>query len=141
MFNANTLLTASIFIFFIFTQAAMAKSDLVSLQLQQAVDANCDGIIDSPYSTNNNLSLLPKQCIMYKVTAKNTSQQTLKELVITGKIPPYTQLKEHSIFVYQDDKLELNVIYQDLNSAQINAKLTKLLPLKTITLFYSVRLE
>jgi len=122
-------------------QASYRKTGHLPIQLQQAKDANCDGIMDTPYATNKALSILPNQCVMYKITAKNNTKNLLNELTITGNIPIYTQLKTGSSVVYKNGKLQPNVTFHSLDSAQINARVIKLAPLKTITMFYSVRVN
>ena len=118
-------------------QAETSKS-AITLRLQQAVDANCDGISDSAFSSSSQLTILPQQCVNYKITAKNSSHQSLANIILTGKIPQYTQLKPNSIFVYENGKLRPVVAYQSNNSAQVKAELTTLAPLKTIEMTYSV---
>jgi hypothetical protein len=78
---------------------------------------------------------------MYKITVKNITTKNLSEVVIKGNIPPYTTLKEQSIFVYREGQLQTDIFFQYLNSAQINVKLTKLASFQTITIFYSVHVN
>ena len=130
-------------IFFLMSFAPLQASSVDSkkslkIQLYQAIDANCDGVIDHDYGFNKPLSVLPQQCVIYKIEAKNISSKNLSNLTITGNIPSYTQLKADSISVYKEGKLRSMVVYQSLDSTKINTKLVTLASLKTMTMFYSV---
>lgn len=133
----KNLIIAVLLMSFCTIQAVNSDSAMV-VQLQQAVDADCDGTSDSAFSSNSHFTILPQQCVLYKITAKNNSNQPLTNIILTGKIPQYTQLKPNSIFAYEKGKSRLVVAYQDTNSAQVQAELTTLEPLKTIVLTYSV---
>ncbi len=113
----------------------------LKIQLYQAIDANCDGVIDHNYVFNMPLSVLPQQCVIYKIEAQNISSNNLDNLMIKGNIPVYTQLKADSISVYKEGKLSPIFEYKSLDSRKINIKLATLAPLKTITVFYSVVLR
>ena len=121
-----------------YLQATASENQPLIIQLQQAVDTHCDDVIDTPYSANQPLSILPNQCVMYKIIVKNTSTKDLNEVAIKGNIPPYTTLRDNRISAYKGTELQTNIISHDLDSAQINVKLTKLSSFQTVTIFYSV---
>ena len=139
MLIIKTLLLIFLLMSFVPLQASSTETkNLLTLQLYQAIDANCDGVIDHDYVFNIHLSVLPQQCVMYKIRAQNTSAKKFSNLIITGNIPPYTHLKENSISVYKEGKLRSMLVYQSLDSTKINTKIATLASLKTITMFYSV---
>jgi hypothetical protein len=137
MLLLKTLVIAFLLIPFAPLQAAVSDP-AITVRLQQAVDANCDGIRDSAFSSSGLFTILPQQCVIYKISAHNFSSQSLSNILLTGKIPQYTQLKPNSIFVYKNGKLRSAAIYQSANSAQVKAKLTTLAPSETIDMIYSV---
>ncbi|MCK5809694.1 MAG: hypothetical protein KAH00_01330 [Cocleimonas sp.] len=133
----RTFIMMALFMLFSPIQAVSSESAL-SVRLQQAVDANCDGISDHPFSSDGPFIILPQQCVNYKITAENHSNQALSSIILTGKIPPYTQLKPNSLFVYEKGTSRPAVTSQSVNSAQVKAELTTLAPLKTMVMVYSV---
>ncbi len=139
MLIIKTLLVIFLLMSFAPLQAAFVDTKKsLKIQLYQAIDANCDGVIDYHYVFNKPLSVLPQQCVIYKIEAQNISSKNLTNLMITGNIPLYTQLKAESISVDKEGKLRPMVVYQSPDSRKINTKLATLAPLKTITMFYSV---
>lgn len=121
-----------------FASIQAASESALSVRLQQAVDANCDGISDNAFSLDNQFIILPQQCVIYKITAQNSSNQHLTHIILTGKIPQYTLLKPNSISVYENGKSRPAVAYQSSDSAQVKAELTTLAPFKSIVMTYSV---
>ena len=139
MLIIRTLLLVFLLMLFASLKASSFESkNALTLQLYQAIDANCDGVIDSPYVFNMRLSVSPQQCVMYKIRAQNISSKNLSSLIIAGNIPPYTQLRADSVSVYKEGKLRAEVIYKSFDSTKINTKLATLAPSKTVTMFYSV---
>lgn len=141
MFNINALFIIFFLTLFATSQAISREINPVIIQLQQAVDTHCNGVIDAPYSADQIVSVLPNQCVMYKITVKNSSNKNLSEVAIKGNIPPYTTFEKQSISAYKENQLQTDFIFQPLDSAQINVKLTKLASFQTITIFYSVRVN
>ena len=141
MFNINALFMTLFLILFALSQAKSSEIKPVIVLLQQAMDTDCKGVIDTPYSADQILSVLPNQCVMYKITVKNRTHKNLGEVSIKGNIPPYTRLEKQSIFAYKESQLPADFTFQILDSAQINVKLTKLASFQTITIFYSVRVN
>ncbi len=121
-----------------FASIQAASEPALSVRLQQAVDANCDGISDNAFSSDSQFIILPQQCVIYKITAQNHSNQHLTNIILTGKVPQYTKLKPNSISVYENGKLRPTVAYQSSDSAQVKAKLTTLAPFKSMVIIYSV---
>lgn len=123
-----------------FASIQAASESALSLRLQQAVDANCDGISDNAFlsKSSDQFIILPQQCVIYKITAQNSSNQQLTHIILTGKIPQYTLLKPNSISVYENGKSRPAVAYQSSDSAQVKAELTTLAPFKSIVMTYSV---
>jgi len=117
------------------------SSEKLNLLLQQSIDANCDGRVETPYSATPLLKVTPQQCVSYKISVKNISGETLNDVAISGKIPPDTQLLANSIHFYKNDELYLNSAFKAKYSALINSQRITLSPHKTITLFYSVRVN
>ena len=136
----RTFIITALFILFSPIQAVASEAAL-SVKLQQAVDANCDGISDNAFSSDRSFTALPQQCVNYKITAQNHSSQALSRIILTGKIPPYTQLKPNSLSAYEKGTSKSIVTYQSANSAQVKAELTTLAPFKTIVMVYSVRIN
>ena len=137
------LIIKTLFIVFLFaslttTLAISSASEGLNIQLQQAVDANCDGFNDQPYSRNKPLSILPQQCLMYKINIKNRSKETLYKLILKGKIPLNTQFKPKSLLVYKEDILQHERFVQVIDKENITIKLTALDSLKQLTLFYAI---
>lgn len=117
------------------------STEKLTLLLQQSVDSNCDGLLETPYTSELLLEVLPKQCVMYKILAKNISGETLHNIVINGAIPPHTQILFNRTRFYKNDELHRNRVFKAKHSAQINSKFTTLPPNHTITLLYSVRVD
>ncbi|HIO93529.1 MAG TPA: hypothetical protein EYG68_11915 [Leucothrix mucor] len=117
------------------------SADKLSILLQQAVDTNCDGIITTPYSSLPIQNVSPQQCVMYKISVKNISQEQLYNIVIHGNIPPNTQLLARSISFYKSDKLLVNNVAKSAYSAQINSQPITLSSQKIVTLLYSIRVN
>jgi hypothetical protein len=132
------LLITLLFLPFTLLNATTYPSESLTIQLQQALDVHCEGIHHTASFQTAPLSALPKQCVVYKITAYNKSAQTLHKLAITGNIPLYAQLKKNSVFVYKKGKKHLVNIFQAPDSAQINVKIPTLTPLGNITVFYSI---
>ena len=125
----------------LFISTPLFSTEKLSLLLQQSVDANCDGVLEAPYTSELRLKALPKQCIMYKVSAKNISEDILYNIVINGKTPLQTHVLFHRSHFYKNDELHQNSVFNAKRSAQLNSKVTTLLPNHTITLLYSVRVN
>ncbi|HFC92707.1 MAG TPA: hypothetical protein ENJ51_07830 [Leucothrix mucor] len=136
----KTFIIVALLMPFASIQAQAASESALSVRLQQAVDANCDGVSDNAFSSkpSSQFIILPQQCLIYKITAQNHSNQPLTNIILTGKIPQYTQLKPNSIFVYENEKLSPVVAYQSSDSPQVKAELTTLAPFKSIVIIYSV---
>ena len=117
------------------------SAEKLSLSLQQSVDTNCDGVLETAYTSDAVLKALPQQCVMYKISVKNISGETLHNIVINGKIPSHTQLLFNRSYFYKNDELYLNRVFNSKNSAKINSKPTTLLPNNTLTMLYSVRVN
>ncbi|MCK5897072.1 MAG: hypothetical protein KAG20_09710 [Cocleimonas sp.] len=141
MFSLKTLLITLFLISFTSSPATSSEIKSVSIQLQQTLNTHCNGVIDTPYSSKQLVSALPNQCVMYKIIVKNITTKNLSEIAIKGNIPPYTTLKKQSVFVYKEGRLHTDIVFQYLDSAQINVKLTKLASFQTITIFYSVHVN
>ncbi|MCK5895819.1 MAG: DUF11 domain-containing protein [Cocleimonas sp.] len=132
------LLIILLLIPFSFLNATSSLLEAIDIQLQQAVDTDCDGVKNTPYFQISPVSILPTECIIYKITAYNTSAKTLRKLVITGNIPPYTQLKKKSVSLHKGEKKYSENSFQYIDSAQINVRIPTLVPSESITLRYSV---
>ena len=138
MFIIKALVIAVLLIPLTPIQATDSES-AITVHLQQAVDANCDGVSDSAFSSSGNkFTILPQQCVIYKITAQNLSNQYLTNITLTGNIPQYTQLQPNSISVYENEKLRPAVAYQSVNSAQVKAEQMTLAPFKTLNMIYSI---
>ncbi len=137
----KALVISFVSMLFLVTQVEGLEVEKISLQLQQSIDANCDGIADTNYSSRSYLEAIPQQCIMYKVSLKNTADHALRHIVISGKIPPYTQLIGHSVRLYKNDKLQVDNTISTNYSVQINSSPITLPPDEAIALFYSVRVD
>ena len=123
-----------------FASIQAASEAALSVRLQQAIDTNCDGISDNAFSSkpSSQFIILPQQCVIYKITAQNHSNQHLTNIILTGKIPQYTQLKPNSISIYENGKLRPVLAYQNSDLTQITTKLTTLAPFKSVIVIYSV---
>lgn len=121
--------------------AIFAGSKDMSIYLYQAIDANCDGKADQAFSMDTDLAVQPQQCVNYKITASNNSNETLNNVVIKGIIPEYTTLIEGSAAFYIKGKVQENSIASSSHSAQIHTKATTLESLKAASLFYSVKVD
>jgi hypothetical protein len=119
---------------------AISQSNNLVLQLQQAVDTNCDHVNDTAY-VNTALSVLPKQCIMFKIMAHNRSTKPLKQLTIKGKIPLYTRLQQNSLFVTINKQRAIASPIQQRTSTHITVKLVTLPPKSTASVVYSVLVD
>ncbi|MCK5902367.1 MAG: DUF11 domain-containing protein [Cocleimonas sp.] len=113
----------------------------LTLQLQHAIDQYCDRSVDVAYTQTPSQTVLSKQCLRYRITATNNSNQTIENIVISGNIPEHTTLVKGSMILYNDKKQYINTLFPPLNSAQINSPTLKLSPYKTSTLFYTVRVN
>jgi hypothetical protein len=69
-----------------------AEAVQLTLTKTQALDANCDGIADTPFSAANiTAGAIPGACIRYEITATNNSSiGTIGGLVISDNIPANT---------------------------------------------------
>lgn len=140
MLTTKLLIITLLLIAFTPIQATSQSNDLV-LQLKQAVDKNCDRINDTPYALNTPLSVLPKQCIMFEIIAYNRSTKAVKQLTIKGKIPPYTQLQQNSLFLTINKQLAIPQPTQQRTSTDITVKLVILAPKSTASVVYSVLVD
>jgi uncharacterized repeat protein (TIGR01451 family) len=136
----RTFIITALFILFSPLQIVASES-VLAVHLQQAVDANCDGISENAFSSDSAFRVLPQQCVNYKITAQNHSNQALSTIILTGKIPPYTQLKPNSLSAYEKGTSRPAVTYQSANSAQVKAELATLAPFKTMVMVYSVQIN
>jgi len=66
----------------------VAKSNM-NIAKRQAPDANCDGIADSPFSFDT-FQAQPNTCVLYDLTATNTSPQSAHNVRIDDSIPEFT---------------------------------------------------
>jgi uncharacterized repeat protein (TIGR01451 family) len=63
----------------------------VTLAKTQALDANCDGTADTPFSNANiTVGAIPGACIRYEITATNVSATNVGAVVISDNIPANT---------------------------------------------------
>jgi len=63
----------------------------VTLAKTQALDANCDGTADTPFSNANiTVGAIPGACIRYEITATNVSAANVNAVVISDNIPANT---------------------------------------------------
>jgi hypothetical protein len=137
MLLLKTLVITFLLIPFVPLQAVLNDS-AITVRLQQAVDANCDGIHDNAFSSTDLFIILPQQCVIYKISVHNLSSQSVSDVLLTGKIPQYAQLKPNGTFIYKNGKLQSATIYQSVNSIQVKARLITLAPSETIDMIYSV---
>lgn len=61
----------------------------VTLLLEQAPDAACDSTIDTPF-TSTPLTVLPSNCVVYRLTATNAGLVTAHQVIISDQTPAYT---------------------------------------------------
>lgn len=63
----------------------------VTLAKVQALDANCDGVADTAFSSANiTTGAVPGACIRYQITATNTGITNVNSVVIRDNIPAHT---------------------------------------------------
>ena len=65
----------------------------VELIKEQALDADCNGTEDAPFTTFQiSEGSVPAACILYRITASNTGPDTITNLVINDVTPTFTTL-------------------------------------------------
>lgn len=136
----KTLLVLFLFAPLTTALAMFSTSENLNIELQQAVDANCDGLNDQPYSFSFNepSSISPQQCLMYKISIKNIFNKTLYPLTLEGKIPLHTQFKPDSLSVYKEGVLQQDLFVETIDTEHIRLELTTSSALKQLTVFYAV---
>ncbi len=87
----------------------------IQINLQQAIDENCDGRADEGKS-----QATPNTCIIYTITATNLSDKRLFNIRLSGKIPPNTRLYK-PLTVVDNDSTHLlsHQIGRDINDEGI----------------------
>lgn len=66
----------------------VAKTNM-SIAKRQAPDANCDGVADSAFSFDT-FQAQPNTCVLYNLTATNTSPESAHNVRIDDSIPEFT---------------------------------------------------
>ena len=69
-----------------FSGLAQATPNQLEINLQQAVDQNCDGI------SEQQTQAAPSECIIYSIEAINLGETSISKVQLTAKIPQYTKL-------------------------------------------------
>ena len=64
----------------------------VRLDKTAAIDYNCDGAADTPFSANQSAQVEPGQCVVWNLTATNEGSATVKNVVISDAAPEFTDV-------------------------------------------------
>lgn len=71
------------------TETTTVTSGDADLDKQQALDADCDGTADTTFG-DAILNPAPNECVIYQITATNSSTVTLTDLTISDTTPAFT---------------------------------------------------
>jgi len=70
----------------------------LKLSKTQALDANCDGVADTPFSADNiTAGAVPGACIRYEITAANQGSNAIGAVIINDVIPANTTYHLYSL--------------------------------------------
>jgi uncharacterized repeat protein (TIGR01451 family) len=75
------------------TDVTSVISGQLTLNKQQAIDANCDGTADTAFGTAN-INAAPAQCVCYTVTAQNVGTADATSAVIQDPTPSFTKVSK-----------------------------------------------
>lgn len=73
------------------TDVTRVAASQLRLQKLQALDADCSGAPDTPFSLNP-VQIKPNECVFYQIIATNQSSQPAANVVINDVVPAYTTL-------------------------------------------------
>lgn len=102
----------------------IATASPVQITLKQAIDKNCDG------TPEQSTQVVSGECIIYTMTTKNNSNQTISNVEVTGRIPANTHLFQsmpltNSIFEYKNTR-----VIRDGSMSKIKSNISQLAPNK-----------
>lgn len=115
----------------------IATASPVQITLQQAIDKNCDG------TPEQSTQVVSGECIIYTMTTKNNSNQTISNVEVTGRIPANTHLFQsmpltNSIFEYKNTR-----VVRDGGMSKIKSNISQLAPNKnqSVIMQYAVQVN
>lgn len=80
------------------TDLTVVSAGQVRLQKLQALDSDCNGVIDGGASYSlNPVQIKPNQCVFYRIIATNEGSEPVNNVVITDTVPAFTNLRVPTI--------------------------------------------
>ena len=99
-----------------------AADNPIQLKLQRAMDNECDGIPDTTAKA------IPGSCIIYEITALNTSNTTYQNVVIAAQIPQQATLIQTYRYSHNQQALPSEIARRSGDTHLIKTRLNTLRP-------------
>ncbi len=115
----------------------VAAGNDVQLQMEHAIDQQCDGITDTTAKA------IPGNCIIYTVTAINTSNTIYRNISISAHIPEHTTLVQAYRYSHNKQPLPSTTSNNTDGIKLIETRLDALKPgeANEISVHYSVKIR
>ena len=121
------------------TDVTVVSANQVRLQKMQALDATCDGTPDAAYTVTA-LEIAPAQCVLYQITAINDGSHPVSNVIVSDRIPSYTQLR--GIPVASQGSLTKPLMpIPNSYQGDVEASLGTLSPSQSATLQFAIRVD
>lgn len=128
-----------------------SNTDMV-ISKKQALDANCNGIADgAPANTHpsanfslNSFSVLPGQCVVYRLDATNQGLSILYNAVVRDVVPSFTTYFAAAQQCLSADAAPCNFVNPPANGAvlaPINVASAEVMPGGVVTVFFGIKVN
>jgi uncharacterized repeat protein (TIGR01451 family) len=127
--------------------AAVTNTDLtrvaasqLRLQKLQALDADCSGAPDTPFSVDP-VHIKPNQCVFYQIIATNQSSQPATNVVVNDVVPAYTELNVPPLPSVSQGRIGAGSANTDGATGPIVGELDTIAPNSSASLQFSIHVQ